>query len=496
MANSSEKDIFFSFFMFTADLRPNDPTYTQTIIVHLKALKGFGYTGFDLPIAPTDLADPKGELASYRKLRQAIDDAGLEDVKFTTNVAVTRTFDPSSPFAEQRALGLSYLQSRVDISKALRAEAMAGPIVMPYGVFPTTDGGAEIWSDALQDAVVSRYHNAQPILESLGQYAAEQGVKIAIEPVDHWETPAPTLVRDVMDFIERIPCKNVGVCVDSAHVVLGSDGPAAFTHEVDRLSTSKRIHYVHISAPDRGAVHGSWIPWKPFLKPILKSYEGPFLVEVFNAIPVFLHGLRITRRKFLIPGEDTLDPKRLNAYDIAEKGIAAVRHEISAVHTASDSESGHPDDSFTGPATLQNAAKPEIIGSWKLVSWRRIQEDGTVSFPFGEEVIGTLLYAADLTMTVQMLVKNRPTIPTTDALGGTDDQRAAAYSTCLAYFGTYEVQADLIVHKVEGSLFPNWSGTVQDRPFAIDGDELALRTPPGPVVNEITWTRHQTGKNC
>jgi sugar phosphate isomerase/epimerase len=332
MANSSEKDLYFSFFMFTADLRPNDITYTKTIIAHLKALKEFGYTGFDLPIAPSDLADPKSEVESYRKLRQAIDDAGLADVKFTTNVGVTRTFDPSSPFADQRALGLSYLQSRVDISKALRADALAGPIVMPYGVFPTTDGGAEVWSDALQDAVVSRYHRAQPILESLGQYAAEQGIKIAIEPVDHWETPAPNLVGDVMEFLEGVPSKNVGVCIDSAHVVLGGGGPAAFSHEVHHLAAEKRIHYVHISAPDRGAVHGSWIPWKPFLKPIMASYEGPYLIEVFNAIPVFLHGLRITRRKFLIPGEDKLDSKGLNAYEIAEKAIVAVRQEMAELH--------------------------------------------------------------------------------------------------------------------------------------------------------------------
>lgn len=329
MPNPADRNIFFSFFMFTADLRPNDEAYTKTIIAHIKALKEFGYSGFDLPIAPSDTQDRKSEVDSYKKLRQAIDDAGLSDVRFTTNVAATRTFDPSSPFAEQRALGLSYLKSRIDISKALRAEAMAGPIVLPYGVFPTTDGGQEIWSDALQDSVVTRYRNAQSILEFLGQYAADQAVKIAIEPVDHWETAAPNLVRDVMNFIDGVPSKNVGVCIDSAHVVLGSDGPAAFSNEVRRVAASKRIHYVHISSPDRGAVHDSWIPWKPFLKPILESFGGPFLIEVFNAIPVFLHGLRITRRKFLIPGEDTLDPTRLDAYGIAREAIATIHREMS-----------------------------------------------------------------------------------------------------------------------------------------------------------------------
>jgi hypothetical protein len=86
---------------------------------------------------------------------------------------------------------------------------------------------------------------------------------------------------------------------------------------------------VHISAPDRGAVHDSWIPWRLLLEPVLASYEGPLLVETFNAIPVFVNPLHLTRRKFWIPGEDTPDPSRPDSYAVAREAIAAVRHEIS-----------------------------------------------------------------------------------------------------------------------------------------------------------------------
>jgi D-psicose/D-tagatose/L-ribulose 3-epimerase len=255
-------------------------------------------------------------------------------VRFTTNVAATRTFDPSSMYAEQRAIGLSYLKSRVDITKALRGDIMAGPMVMPYNVFPTTDFNQPIWSDALQDWLLLRYRNAQPVFEELGEHAARQGVKVAIEPVDHWETPAPNMVSDVVRFLDEVASPQVGVCIDSAHVVLGSDGPAAFTSDVERAMAARRVHYVHISAPDRGAVHDSWIPFRQFLQPIKERYDGPFLVEVFNAIPMFLNPLHLTRRKFLIPEEDILEPCRPNAYDIAREAIATLRREIGA-----DSES-------------------------------------------------------------------------------------------------------------------------------------------------------------
>jgi D-psicose/D-tagatose/L-ribulose 3-epimerase len=331
MAHSTNRDIYFSFFMFTADLRPDDRVYTKQLVRHIQALQKLGYTGFDLPIAPTDTRDHQKEIESYAGLKQAFNDAGLKDVRFTTNVGATRTFDPSSMYAEQRAIALAYLKSRVDITKALGGDIMAGPIILPYGVFPTTDGNQAIWSDTLQDWLKSRYQHAAPVLEKLAEYAANQGVKVAIEPVDHWETPSPNMVGDVMRFLGDVASPQLGVCIDSAHVVLGSDGPAAFIKDVRGAAKANRLHYVHISAPDRGAVQGSWIPWKPFLEPILEGYDGPLLVEVFNAIPVFLNSLRLTRRRFLIPDEETLDPGRPDAYTVAREAIAAVRRELNQI---------------------------------------------------------------------------------------------------------------------------------------------------------------------
>jgi D-psicose/D-tagatose/L-ribulose 3-epimerase len=331
MASSAENNIYLSFFMFTTDLRPEDREYTKLVVRHIEAMRELGYTGFDLPIAPRDTLDHERELESYVKLRQALDDAGLGDVRFTTNTFATRTFDPSSMYEEQRAIALSYLKSRVDITKALGADIMAGPIVLPYNVFPATNFNETIWSDALQDWLSLRYEHARPVFEALGEYAARQGVKLAIEPVAHWETPGPNLVSDVVRFLDKVASPQVGVCIDSAQVMLGSEGPAATTSAVEHVLAARRLHYVQISPPDRGALDDSWIAWKPFLEPILKGYDGPFLVEVFNAIGVFPNLLRLTRRKFLIPGEDTLDPNRPNAYDVAREAIATLRHEIAQV---------------------------------------------------------------------------------------------------------------------------------------------------------------------
>src|SRR4051812_23022915 len=102
MSGALDSNIYFSFFMFTVDLKPDDQAYTKEIVRHIRALRDMGYTGFDLPIAPTGTLDRQGEVRSYARLRDEFDAAGLGDVKFTTNVAATRTFDPSSDYADQR----------------------------------------------------------------------------------------------------------------------------------------------------------------------------------------------------------------------------------------------------------------------------------------------------------------------------------------------------------------------------------------------------------
>jgi D-psicose/D-tagatose/L-ribulose 3-epimerase len=326
---SAARDVYLSFFMFTTNLQPGDPQYTKVLVRHMRELKNLGYKGFDMPVFPNDTLDHRGEAESYRELKRALDHAGLDDMGFTTNVAATPMFDPASDDPGVRAQALEYLKSRVDITAALGGSIMAGPIVFPYNVYPTTEAGDPIWSDALQDWARPGYRNAQPVLDEVGEYAATRNVKVAVEPVDHWETPAPNMLGDVLEFLAGVPSREVGAVVDIAHVVLGSSGPEAFRDEVCRIANSGRLNYVQVSAPDRGAVRDSWIPWSVFLPAVLPRYSGPLLIEIFNAIPAFLTPLHLTRRKFWIPGEDEPHPGAPDAYTVAGEAIEALEKELS-----------------------------------------------------------------------------------------------------------------------------------------------------------------------
>ncbi len=327
---SNTRDIYLSFFMFTTDMQPDDSKYREIVVKHIKELQSFGYKGFEFPIAPTFPLDYEKDVKSYSNLRDYLDKQGLSDVAIATNVMATRTYDPSSAYRQQQQEALEYLKSRVDITHALRGEIMMGPIVIPYGDFPTTDFNEPIWSDELQDKLVKRYKNAQPILNQLGEYAETRNVKLAIEPITHWETPGPNKLSQLIDFLKGVKSKQVGVVIDSAHETLDGDGPEMFKQHVAYLAKEGRLHYIQVSSPDRGAVDTSWMPWQSFLEPVLQVYQGPIAVEIFNAIPAFLDGLRLTRRKFWIPGEDE-ENSYPSAYDIAQKAIQATQRELKKV---------------------------------------------------------------------------------------------------------------------------------------------------------------------
>jgi hypothetical protein len=130
-----------------------------------------------------------------------------------------------------------------------------------------------------------------------------------------------------------------------------------------------------------------------------------------------------------------------------------------------------------------------IIGAWKLVSFELRRPDGTVTYPFGEDAQGTIIYTKSGRYSGQVMRPNRPRLVSGDQLKGTSEEIKANYEGFLSYYGPYEFDAEngFVIHYVDGSLFPNWEGTEQKRFFELTGNRLKLTTPPilWGVVGEI-----------
>lgn len=119
-----------------------------------------------------------------------------------------------------------------------------------------------------------------------------------------------------------------------------------------------------------------------------------------------------------------------------------------------------------------------FVGTWRLMSWESRDADGRITYPFGQDAIGYLMYTVDGYMHATLMTSNRSPFVAGDILGGTIEEQAAAAATYISYAGPYEVHEGKVVHHVEVSLFPNWVGSTQERVYEFSGDRLSLSTAP------------------
>lgn len=137
--------------------------------------------------------------------------------------------------------------------------------------------------------------------------------------------------------------------------------------------------------------------------------------------------------------------------------------------------------------------KEQIIGVWKLVSFKEQQPDGTVVYPMGRDVIGYIAYDSSGHMSVQLMRPNLQKFASNDPLTATPEEKRAAFEGYLAYWGTYTVNEEesSVIHYLEGSLVPNWVGTDRKRFFEISGSQLTLTFPiaDGQGSSLLIWER-------
>ena len=141
-------------------------------------------------------------------------------------------------------------------------------------------------------------------------------------------------------------------------------------------------------------------------------------------------------------------------------------------------------------------AVDSVVGRWRLRCYVATADDGSESYPLGRNPEGSLVYTPGGWMAAQLGAADRAALPTDDVRGGTESERAAAYSSYFAYCGRYEVIDNAIVHHVAMCLMPNWVGSEQVRYCEVSGGELIHRTPPielggRMLVHELRWSREE-----
>lgn len=119
-------------------------------------------------------------------------------------------------------------------------------------------------------------------------------------------------------------------------------------------------------------------------------------------------------------------------------------------------------------------------GTWRLVRFEVRGREGDVSHPFGLDAAGYLMYGEDGYMAAALMQAKRANFASADILEASAEEKAAAFDGYSSYCGRYEVKDNKVIHYIQCSQLPNWSGSEQERYFEFSEDygRLTLRTAP------------------
>ena len=130
------------------------------------------------------------------------------------------------------------------------------------------------------------------------------------------------------------------------------------------------------------------------------------------------------------------------------------------------------------PAMADDASDAKnIVGVWKLVSV--VYEDAQTKERtpvLGEHPKGRQIATADGRWLALVTADGRK-VPQTD------EERAQALRTMIAYTGRYRVEGGKVVTKVEAAWNEAWVGGEQTRFIRFEGDRLFIESPPMPHPN-------------
>jgi hypothetical protein len=129
----------------------------------------------------------------------------------------------------------------------------------------------------------------------------------------------------------------------------------------------------------------------------------------------------------------------------------------------------------------QKSLKDQLVGTWTIISATTKLPDGSLAW--GPNPKGLYVFTENGYYSSHLLRTDRPKFASKNRATGTPDENKAAVLGNSSNYGTYSVNEanKSFTVKFEGSLFPNWEGTEQTRPFTIAGDELTV-TNPSPSV--------------
>jgi D-psicose/D-tagatose/L-ribulose 3-epimerase len=218
-------------------------------------LQELGYDGVELPIF-----DPEG--LDVDRVRGALADAGLAATASSALPSGASLLDSGARVTE----AVRFLRRVLERCAGLGVELLCGPLYAPVGELagrPRTDGE---WRTCVAG------------LRAVGLAAGELGVRVAIEPLNRFETYFLNTAEDGRRLVDEVDHPSIGLLLDTFHMNVEEKDTA---EAIGRAG--ERLYHFHCSENDRGVVGSGQVPWAR-LWPALEAtgYRGWLVNETFN----------------------------------------------------------------------------------------------------------------------------------------------------------------------------------------------------------------------
>ena len=159
-----------------------------------------------------------------------------------------------------------YLRRVVDVAAIVGSPVAAGPAYSSVGRTWRIDDRPRVYGELRA--------NLRPVAE----YAAENGVRIAVEPLNRYETSLLNTVDQALEALDGLPDEGCGLALDTYHLNIEEASPVKAV-----LAAGARIAHVQVCANDRGTPGHDHQDWPALLGALSDAgYRGPLCIESFT----------------------------------------------------------------------------------------------------------------------------------------------------------------------------------------------------------------------
>jgi D-psicose/D-tagatose/L-ribulose 3-epimerase len=159
--------------------------------------------------------------------------------------------------------GIKYVKESIDLCEYLGANILVGPT---YGSYVNKDFlYQEIKNKAKKQAI--------ELLKDVGKYALDKKIKIAIEPINRYESNFLNTAREGIDLVREINLSNVGLNLDTYHMNIEEKNSKKAV-----LDSGKYLFHLHAPENDRGTPGTGDVDWNGIADSLKKIHFNGFVV--------------------------------------------------------------------------------------------------------------------------------------------------------------------------------------------------------------------------